>query len=110
MNSFNHYAYGAIGNWLYTKVAGIQTHENAPGFKNTIIKPEITDKLNFVQATFNSMYGEIKSRWERKNKTLKLSVTIPPNTKAKVFLPIENQSFEIHEIGSGDYEFYSKMN
>jgi alpha-L-rhamnosidase len=93
MNSFNHYAYGAIGNWLYEKVAGIQTDAKNPGYKEVIIKPEISDKLDFAGASYNSMFGEIKSNWKVEGKKVTLWITIPVNTKATIFIPIsENAS------------------
>jgi len=109
MNSFNHYAYGAIGNWLYSRAAGIQIHPDIPGYKKIIIKPEITDKLEFTKATFNSMYGKIESHWELKNGKLKLSVTVPPNATATVFVPEKGNSYSSHEIGSGTTVFESNI-
>lgn len=109
MNSFNHYAYGAIGNWLYTRCAGIQSHPDFPGYKKIIIKPELSDKLEFATASLNSMYGKIESHWERQDDKLKLKATIPPNTSATVFMPERKNTYSSHEIGSGIYEFESKI-
>ena len=64
MNSFNHYAYGAVGEWLYTVVAGLNIDEEKPGFKHTIIRPRIGGGLSFAEASHLSPYGEIKSRWD----------------------------------------------
>ena len=133
MNSFNHYAYGAIGNWLYTQVAGIQNNELNPGYKEITIKPLLTDKLSFAGASFQSMHGEIKSKWEAKDNTLNFSVTIPANTKAKIYIPssknseilengtvLENvegirtigweKNYYLLEAGSGSYQFTSTLN
>ncbi|MCY1722050.1 glycoside hydrolase family 78 protein [Prolixibacteraceae bacterium Z1-6] len=109
MNSFNHYAYGAIGNWLYQKVAGIQSSAANPGYKEIIIKPEISDRLTFAKATLNSLYGTIESGWKIENNTLKLKVTVPPNTTAKIYIPQKNNSYQVEEVGSGTYEFESKI-
>ncbi len=108
MNSFNHYAYGAIGNWIYTRVAGIQSDVNEPGYKKIIIKPELTDKLEFAKATLNSMYGIIESGWKRENNIIKLQVTIPPNTTAKIYIPQNDKNYTLQEVGSGTYEFEVK--
>lgn len=84
MNSFNHYAYGAVGDWLYRNVAGIDTSEENPGYKHIIIKPHIGE-LNYVRASYNSIYGSIKSSWIRNDDYIILSVSIPCNTYATVY-------------------------
>ncbi|HYG18220.1 MAG TPA: family 78 glycoside hydrolase catalytic domain, partial [Ohtaekwangia sp.] len=65
MNSFNHYAYGAIGDWMYKTIAGIRNDESRPGYKHTIIKPQVGGELKTVAAEFTSNYGVIRSSWER---------------------------------------------
>jgi alpha-L-rhamnosidase len=85
MNSFNHYAYGAIGDWMYRVVAGIEI--GAPGYKQIRIQPHPDQRLEYAKATFDSAYGEIASGWELKDGQLKVSVTIPPNTSALIELP-----------------------
>ncbi len=87
MNSFNHYAYGAIGDWLYRRVAGIDIDPAQPGYKHIIIRPEPTDSLRFARATHESPYGLIQSGWERDGELLKAGVDIPPNTRATIRLP-----------------------
>jgi len=87
MNSFNHYAYGAIGDWMYRTVAGINWDENAPGYKKIIIGPHVTDSLSFASASLQTYYGKISSEWKRENGTLIMNVQIPVNTSATVFLP-----------------------
>ncbi|WP_167607073.1 alpha-L-rhamnosidase [Maribellus sediminis] len=111
MNSFNHYAYGAVGNWLYAKVAGLQTDPKVPGYKKLIIKPVINEKLDFAKASLNTMYGLAASEWKQNGENFELKVTIPVNTTATVFVPSKNANgYEIHEVGSGTYSFKSKMN
>jgi alpha-L-rhamnosidase len=114
MNSFNHYAYGAIGTWLYTKVAGINFDPEQAGYKHSIIRPQPGGGLTYATGTLDTQYGELKSSWTYENEVFKLDVTIPPNTTATVYLPdvegsatldgnaIEGQS---HELGSGQYQF-----
>ena len=111
MNSFNHYAYGAVGNWLYTRVAGLQTDPKTPGYKKIIIKPVITDKLDFAKASLNTMYGLVTSEWKRIESNLELKVTVPVNTSATVFVPSKNDSgYVVHEVGSGTFSFTSNFN
>jgi len=88
MNSFNHYAYGAIGDWMYRNSAGIDNAK--PGYKEITIHPCITKKLENAKATFESPYGTIASGWERKgNKTI-VRIKIPANTNAKILLPADD--------------------
>jgi len=87
MNSFNHYAYGSIGDWLYRVVAGIDTDEEKPGYKHIYIRPQPDKSLSFAEASLNSMYGEIKSSWTWKEDNMELAISIPPNTTATVTLP-----------------------
>ena len=85
MNSFNHYAYGAIGDWMYRVSAGIETM--GPGYKHLIIQPHPTDKLTYSRASYESSYGTVASGWERKDVTLTVKVLIPANTTARIILP-----------------------
>ncbi|WP_321345877.1 glycoside hydrolase family 78 protein [uncultured Draconibacterium sp.] len=87
MNSFNHYAYGAIGEWLYNHVAGIQVDENNPGYKKFILAPNPGGGLNKVDATFNSVYGPIKSDWNIIDGQMTYKIEVPANTSAEVVLP-----------------------
>jgi alpha-L-rhamnosidase len=85
MNSFNHYAYGAIGDWMYRVSAGIETM--GPGYKHVIIQPHPSKKLTYSRASFESSYGKIASGWERKEGKLIVKVKIPVNTTATIILP-----------------------
>jgi alpha-L-rhamnosidase len=85
MNSFNHYAYGAIGEWLYATVAGIS--ELAPGFKRILLRPQPHEKLTHAAATLDSPYGEIRSAWKRTRATFTWTVVVPPNTTATAVPP-----------------------
>ncbi len=87
MNSFNHYAYGAIGEWLYTYVAGINVDPENPGYKHIVFKPHVGGGLTNATAEFNSMYGEIKSAWNIEGNDLVYGISIPANTTATVILP-----------------------
>jgi alpha-L-rhamnosidase len=87
MNSFNHYAYGAIGSWLYQVVAGIEVDASAPGYKHTLIQPQPGGGLSSASATLNTMYGSVQSAWKLGEDGFSLEVTIPANTHATVRLP-----------------------
>jgi alpha-L-rhamnosidase len=87
MNSFNHYAYGAIGDWMYRAVAGLDTDESEPGYRHIVVKPHVGGGLTMARATLETYYGTTVSGWEWKDGRLRVSVTVPPNTKATVHLP-----------------------
>lgn len=128
MNSFNHYAYGAIGEWLYRVVAGIELDKNIPGYKHIIFQPHPGGELTMAKATHQSMYGQIVSDWKIVNGNFNFKIQVPPNCNATVHLPkakLENvtetgkmlssatgltkyeQQGEkvVIELGSGQYEF-----
>ncbi|MBI5916381.1 MAG: glycoside hydrolase family 78 protein [Bacteroidetes bacterium] len=87
MNSFNHYAYGAIGDWMYRTIAGINTDENAPGYKRMVIKPYLGEGLTEASAEYLTPYGKVKSHWQTTGGHTRMEVEIPPNTSAVVHLP-----------------------
>ena len=86
MNSFNHYAYGAIGEWLYRVVAGIEADEEESGYKFTTIYPRIGGGLDYVKANYSSVYGDITSQWNVSGDEVTMKVRIPHNTQAKICL------------------------
>lgn len=87
MNSFNHYAYGAVGDWLYRALAGIDTDPDQPGYKRILIRPRFAPGFRWVRATYRSLYGEIASFWEVEEGQVRVEVTVPPNTTAVIYLP-----------------------
>jgi alpha-L-rhamnosidase len=91
MNSFNHYAYGAIGAWLYQSVAGIDADPERPGYKHILVRPQLapagTAGLTHARASLKSLYGTIESAWRLEGAKFTLEVTIPPNTTATIHLP-----------------------
>jgi alpha-L-rhamnosidase len=95
MNSFNHYAYGAIGDWMYRVSAGIEAAQ--PGYKKLIINPNPGSKLEYSKATLETQYGQVISGWERKNGKITVTVRIPVNTTATVMLP----SADISKVTEG---------
>jgi alpha-L-rhamnosidase len=104
MNSFNHYAYGAIGEWMYRVVAGIQIDEVKPGYKHMVIEPRPGGGLTYARASVETMYGLVAAGWEKTNDKLTVKVQIPANTTATVKLP----GGKVQEVGSGQYEFEEK--
>ncbi|WP_029192775.1 family 78 glycoside hydrolase catalytic domain [Paenibacillus harenae] len=87
MNSFNHYAYGAVGDWMYRTIAGIQPVESAPGYKRIRIAPQPGEGLAWAEGRLETLYGTLSSKWSRSDEgALTLEVTIPPNTTAEVLL------------------------
>lgn len=100
MNSFNHYAYGAVADWMYSVAAGIKTDECAPGFKNIILEPITDDRLSYVKASLKTAYGEIRSSWERVGNAVKYKFVIPESCTAKIKLG-EN----LYSVNSGEYTY-----
>ncbi|WP_396600660.1 family 78 glycoside hydrolase catalytic domain [Algibacter sp. R77976] len=130
MNSLNHYAYGAIGEWMYERIAGIAPLE--AGYKSIRIAPKPRQPLTSAAASVNTPYGKVSSSWEIINGEFHLEIVVPPNTTAKVSIPANtqndlvlngesfsenskikllntnNDSFEI-SVQPGTYKFTSKI-
>lgn len=90
MNSFNHYAYGAIGDWMYRVVAGLDTEEDGPGYKHIKIQPRMGGGLTNASVRLQTNYGWAASGWKLDNGNLNLTVEIPANTRATVYVPSAN--------------------
>ena len=99
MNSFNHYAYGAIGEWMYRVMAGIDVDEAAPGYEHILIQPRPGGGLTSVKASHETPYGKVASAWTRADGRFELLVEVPPNTRATVRLP-KAQLASVTEGGS----------
>ena len=91
MNSFNHYAYGAIGDWMYRVVAGLDTYDDAPGYKHIKIQPHIGGGLTNVSASLQTYYGKASSGWKVEGNKIIMDIEIPANTTATVFVPALNK-------------------
>ena len=87
MNSFNHYAYGAIGEWLYRHVAGIDIDTNHPGYKHILLAPHPGGGLKSANADIVTLYGKVGSSWKFENEDFVCEVVIPANTSATLTLP-----------------------
>jgi len=90
MNSFNHYAYGAIGEWLYRHVAGIDIDTDHPGYKHILLAPHPGGGLKNANAEIFTIYGKASSSWKFENEDFVYEVVIPANTTAAVTLPYAN--------------------
>ena len=94
MNSFNHYSYGAIGDWMYRKMVGIDTYEDGVGYKHSKIQPHIGGDFTNASASLATYYGDISNSWKIDGKQLKMEVNIPVNTSANIFIP----SYHVEQI------------
>ncbi|QDU57486.1 alpha-L-rhamnosidase [Aeoliella mucimassa] len=97
MNSFNHYAYGAIGQWMYERVAGLAPDAEHPGYKHMIVEPLIVGPLDSAKATLETPYGLASSGWEKQDGKATITIVVPPNTSA-TFLPPTNQASDVVSI------------
>ena len=125
MNSFSHYAFGSVAEWMFQYAAGIDTQEY--GYKNIVIKPAISDEMKFINATTNTITGKISSSWEVKDDKFTMNIEIPANSTATVHIPssrlskikingkafnkmeyhqliASNDTHTIIKVGSGKYE------
>jgi len=98
MNSFNHWALGAIGEWVWRNIAGINPDESAPGYEHFIIAPRPGGGLEWVKASYESIRGRISSEWKSERRKFTLQLTVPANTTATVYLPTDKAQ-DITESG-----------
>lgn len=99
MNSFNHYALGAVGSWMMQVIGGIRPHPNYPGFQHFILNPKVGGGLTYARAEYNSNYGKIISAWQVENGELVWRFVIPANASAQVVTPDGSVCYE-----AGEYE------
>ena len=92
MNSYNHYAYGAVADWIYSYAAGIDASDADAGFHTIYLHPNFDSRLGGLQFRYASHYGDIRSSWSTKGSTVQWNVTIPPNTTAQLPLNARQQS------------------
>lgn len=124
MNSFNHYSFGAVSEWMFANMAGINTID--AGFKKIVIRPELGDEsINYASANYTSTYGRISSSWKLDGNKITLDIEIPVNTTALVYIPakdlksvlesgikitdynanLSGNGYIVVELGSGIYKF-----
>ena len=77
MNSFNHYAYGAVADWVYTVAAGIQTVEEKPGYAAVRIAPQPDKRLDWLEASVETRHGLVRSRWEKQRDMWRYEIETP---------------------------------
>jgi len=104
MNSFNHYAYGAIGDWIYKYILGIRALE--PGYTDILIKPEPIEGIKYAEGHYDSIHGRIYVKWAMEGGEISIDTIIPVNCKARIVIP--GGSNEI-TVGSGEYSFSEKL-
>ena len=133
MNSLNHYAGGAVGEWMYSAIVGINADAAEPGFKHVVVSPTPDSRLTYARASLETGYGTVSTGWSRKEDgTFQLDVDIPANSWATVRLPgavpdgvlesgsgleevtgvdavYEAERATVVEIGSGAYRFSYSM-
>ena len=100
MNSFNHYAYGAVADWMYGAAAGINSDPDRPGFEHIIFRPVTDRRLDFVKASIDTRRGTVASEWRRENGRIKYIFTVPEGCGASAVIDGEK-----HEVGAGTHEF-----
>ncbi len=121
MNSFNHYAFGSVGEWMYENVAGIDFDESASGNERIEIRPRPGGGLTHARASYDSIRGRIESEWNLEGTSFTLAVTIPVNAGALLYLPgkaqeldgatlvREEEGFSVLSVSSGRYRLSSKV-
>jgi alpha-L-rhamnosidase len=130
MNSFNHYAFGSVGQWMYRTIGGIDT--DGPGFKKIVLKPQPDTGLKFAKTSYESVRGTIASEWITEGQTFTAKFIVPPNTTATAYVLSADPSgvtesgkpaqeaqgvqflwsedgFAVYQLVSGTYEFSSKL-
>jgi len=123
MNSYNHYAYGAIGDWMYRVMTGLDTYEDGVGYKHIRIKPYVGGGFTEASASLKTYYGVLASSWKVVGDKLQMDITIPVNTNATVYIPaktkdavteaggtlpadgIMEEGYLVVNLGSGTYHF-----
>lgn len=103
MNSFAHYAFGAVVGWVMAQPGGITNLD--PGFKTIKIDPQLDPNLKWMRAQYDSVRGPIVCHWGLDGKRILLRVVVPPNATAEVHVP----HGEVVKVGSGEYRFESKL-
>ncbi|MDY4976918.1 MAG: alpha-L-rhamnosidase C-terminal domain-containing protein, partial [Clostridia bacterium] len=103
MNSFNHYAYGSIGAWMFRVMGGITPL--LPGYQKIRIAPQIDHRISQVSAAIETSYGTVCSQWSIEGKEIHYSVTVPCNTAAELVF----QNGTVHKIFSGTYHFSEQI-
>lgn len=108
MNSYNHYAYGSIVEWIYRYIVGLEVDETKPAYKHFYVQPHFDSNLEWIRVKRETAYGEIKIDWRVEHGQAVLNVDVPTNTSATLRIVEDDwRSSDIPEmkLGSGAYEF-----
>ena len=131
MNSYNHYSYGAIGDWMYRKMVGIDTYEDGVGYKHIKIQPHIGGGFTNASASLKTYYGTVSNSWKIDSDKIAMDVEIPANTTSSIYIPASSadavtenhkalsqikdikisgseNGYIILSVGSGSYHFEIK--
>lgn len=108
MNSFNHYAYGAVGAWMYRTVAGLELDPAEPGYKHVIFRPRPGGSISWAEASLKTAQGTVAIRWELKGSELHLKLTVPPDSHATVSLPEGFSGNVPVKVGAGEHSFIAQ--
>ena len=98
MNSFNHYAYGSVADWVYGVACGIKTVEEKPGFEEIIIEPTPTKKLSWLSAKIKTKRGVVSSAWFKEGDSFRYEITTPSDTTVII-------NGKKHFVKKGSYVF-----
>lgn len=121
MNSFNHWAFGAVGEWMWRVIAGLNPDAAAPGYAHFVVRPQPGGGLTSATSEYNSIRGPIRIRWNIAAKVFTLQVSVPVNSSATVWVPGADAKSDVaglapqaggtgataFRVGSGNYEFRS---
>ena len=102
MNSFNHYAYGSVADWVYGVAAGITPVEDAPGYARVRIAPIPDARLDWLSASLETRQGLVLSQWKKQDDFWRYEITTPVETE----IVIDGVS---HTVPAGHYCFHSKI-
>ncbi|PGW52426.1 alpha-L-rhamnosidase [Bacillus thuringiensis] len=108
MNSYNHYAYGSIVEWVYRYIIGLEVDETNPAYKHFYVQPHFDSNLEWIKVKRETAYGEIKIEWRVEKEQAFLHVSVPPNANATLRIDDTNWKAEHNlekDFGSGDYKF-----
>ena len=100
MNSYNHYAYGSVADWIYTVAAGIKAREDAPGFEKVTIAPVPDRRFDFLNVALDTAYGKITSKWTYDRETVRYEISTP----VPAIIIIGEKEYS---VDAGSYIFYS---
>lgn len=104
MNSYNHYAYGAVADWMYGVAAGINTSTRKPGYEHIILKPMPSKQLSYVKASVDTRRGTVRSEWNIDGDSVTYKFTVPDGSTADIIL-----GDKVYNVASGDYEYTEKL-